>query len=293
MAFQVLGHILVGLVIVVGGAVGLAFEESLVSLAPVVLVFAVVVVSGLRYADFKKVGITEHGICRSVASAGMAIDSGMVEIDPGIALGQLGHACNLVGKRVIAHIAVVNIVIFLGTPGISHTVDLDDNETQLRQRLRVAARRGKRPASNASLLRPRIDVVDDRILLVGIKVRRTKHQPIEIGYAVAALHAEGDGRLPSGGQQSTDVGFLDGRNVLAFQVPKHSDRWNIGLGVVVHNVAARRRKGGFVIAVLGGKQSELLAVEANAIEMIEVGIAAFFAAHAHKVEQPVLFVDPQ
>src|SRR5579859_556503 len=167
MPLQVLGDVLVGLIVVVGGAVGVAFKEPLVSLSPVVFVLAVVVISSLRYADLKEIRIAEHGIRSSVASARVAVDPGTIKVDPGIALGELCHPRYLVGQGVVAHVAEVSVVEFLGAPGVSHTVNLNNDEAQLREGLRIAARSRKGPASDAALLRARIDVVDDGILLAG------------------------------------------------------------------------------------------------------------------------------
>ena len=52
-----------------------------------------------------------------------------------------------------------------------------DDEAQLGERLLVAARRGERRRADAAALRARIGVVDDRILLLRIEVRRTNIIP--------------------------------------------------------------------------------------------------------------------
>src|SRR6202030_4871414 len=82
MALQVFGKVLIGLVIVIGGAVGILDEQSLIPLAPIVLVLAIVVIAGLRYPHFKKIGVAEHGVSRRVASAGMAINPCAITINP-------------------------------------------------------------------------------------------------------------------------------------------------------------------------------------------------------------------
>src|SRR5947209_918755 len=120
MPFQVLGDVLVGLIVVVGGAVGPSFKKPLVSLSPIIFVLAVVVISGLRYADLKKIRIAEHGIRSSVASARVAIDPGTIKVDPGIALGELCHPRYLIGQGVVAHGAEISVVEFFGAPGVSH-----------------------------------------------------------------------------------------------------------------------------------------------------------------------------
>ena len=64
-------------------------------------------------------------------------------IDPGIPRRELLHARDLVGQRVVAHVAEVRVVELLRSPGRPHPVDLHDDEPELGERLRIAARREK------------------------------------------------------------------------------------------------------------------------------------------------------
>src|SRR2546421_13088800 len=102
----------------------------------------------------------------------MAVDAGAVDVDPRIAARELLRRRDLVGQRVVAHVGVVRVVKFLGAPWRSHPVDLDNDESELGERLRVAARRRKRTAADAAGLRTRIDMVDDWILPSGIEIVR-------------------------------------------------------------------------------------------------------------------------
>src|SRR5947209_2305329 len=95
----------------------------------------------------------------------MAVYAGPLDINPRVAAGQLLHARHLIRQRVVAHVAVIGLVKLLRSPGRPGAVDFDDHETELRERLRVAARRRERAAADAACLRPRTDMVDDRILL--------------------------------------------------------------------------------------------------------------------------------
>ena len=78
---------------------------------------------------------------------------------------------------------------FLRARRIAHAIDLNHDEPQFRQRLRIAARRRKTAAAHAAGLRARINVVDDRILLRRIEVGGDEHQAVHIRLAVARLHA--------------------------------------------------------------------------------------------------------
>ena len=167
---------------------------------------------------------------------------------------------------------------FLRAPRRAHPVDLDHDESEFRQRLRIAARRRKTAAPDAARLRTGIDVVDDRIFLRRVEVRRLEHQAVEIGDAVARLHRDRNRRLPSGREQLRDVGLLERRDQLAVRVAQHRDRRHVGLRIAVDEIFARGRERNLVIGVLRRQQRQILAVEADAIEMNEIRIAALLAA---------------
>src|ERR1700735_783950 len=95
-AFQIFGHVLIGLVVVVGGAVRIFHEQALVAFAPVVFILAIIVVARLGNSHLEKIGITKHGVGSGVAAAGMAVDSSAVDIDPGIFRGGFFHSRDLV-----------------------------------------------------------------------------------------------------------------------------------------------------------------------------------------------------
>jgi hypothetical protein len=84
-------------------------------------------------------------------------------------------------------------VELLRTRRISHAVDLNHDEPQFGQRLRIAARRRKAAAAHAARLRSRINVVDDRILLRRVELVGHEHQAVQIGHAVARLQLNGTG----------------------------------------------------------------------------------------------------
>ena len=110
LAFEIPGNKLIRLVVVVSGAVGAANEQALPLLAPIVFVVAIVVISGLRDADFEEVRVPEHGISGGIAAAGMAPDSCPIEIDPRIALRQFLHARDLIWKCVVAQISKISVL---------------------------------------------------------------------------------------------------------------------------------------------------------------------------------------
>src|SRR6267142_1589314 len=128
LALEILREILVRLIVVVRLAIGCAPEQSLPFLAPIVFVIAIVVVTGFGDADLEEIRIPEHGIRRSVTTAGVSINSGAVYIDPRVLLRQLFHSGDLVGQRIVAHVSVIGVMKLLGSPGRSHSINLDHNE---------------------------------------------------------------------------------------------------------------------------------------------------------------------
>src|SRR6267142_4049489 len=131
LALEILREILVRLIVVVRLAIGCAPEQSLPFLAPIIFIIAVVVVSGFGDAHLEEIRIPEHRIGSRVAAAGVSINSGAVYIDPRVLLGELFHSGYLVRQRVVAHVSEVGVMKLLGAPRRTHSIDLDDNETQL------------------------------------------------------------------------------------------------------------------------------------------------------------------
>src|SRR5215472_17420439 len=102
----------------------------------------------------------------------MAIDAGPAKINPRVLVRKLLHARHLIGQSVVAQITKVGIMKFLRSPGGSHAIKLDDDESELSQRLRVSARRRKGAPADAAGLRTWIDVIHDGVFFRNIKIRR-------------------------------------------------------------------------------------------------------------------------
>ena len=211
----------------------------------------------------------------------------------GIPRRQLLHPRDLIGQRVVAHVAVVGLVELLRPPRRPHPVDLDDDEAELGERLRIAARRVEGAAADAAGLRTGIDVVDDRILLRRIERGRLVHQAVEIGDAVARLDGNRQRRLPAGGHQPGDVGLFEREDQLAVRIAQLRHRRHVGLRIDVDEETAGRRERHVVIGVLRRQQLQVPAVHADAIQMAEVRVAPLLAADRDEIELPVLLVDAQ
>ena len=133
-------------------------------------------------------------------------------------------------------------------------------------------------------------MVDDRVLARGVQRGRRVHQAVDVRPAVTRLHADRRRRLPAGGEQPRDVCLLERLDQATAGVAEHRHRWRVRRGVAVDEEAAVGRHGHHVIAVLRRQQLLPLAVEADAIEVVEVRIAAGFLAVAHEVDLAGLLV---
>ena len=178
LALQTLRLKLVGLIVVVGCAVLVGLQQALPLLGPIIFIDAVVVIAGFGDSHLEDVGVTEHGVGCGVAAAGMAVDAGAVDIDPGVALRELLHARDLVRKGVVAHVAEVGFVELLGAPRSAHAIDLYHDEAQLGERLAIAARGREVAAADAAGLRTGVDMIDDRILLCRVEISGLEEQAV-------------------------------------------------------------------------------------------------------------------
>ena len=113
---EVLYNVLVRLIIVVGGSIGAVFEQSLPFFSPVVFILTVVVIPSLGDAHLKEIRIAEQGVRSGIAASGMSVDSGVVNVDPGVTLGELLHPGHLIRQRVVTHIPITHVMKFLGSP---------------------------------------------------------------------------------------------------------------------------------------------------------------------------------
>src|SRR5215472_3622729 len=126
MSFQRRGEVLVRFRLVAVGAVWIEGHQTLIALAPVILVFALVVVARLRNAHLEETGEAEHRSSRRESPARVAPDPGALDIDPGKAPRELLHSGNLIGNRVVTpHRSVIRVLKRFGPAGRPHSVDRD------------------------------------------------------------------------------------------------------------------------------------------------------------------------
>src|SRR5690606_8891683 len=90
---------------------------------------------------------------------------------------------------------------------------------------------------NTPGLRTGVDAVHYRVTLVGIQRGGRVHQAVDVRHAVARLHPDRSGGLPTHGLQPAHVRALECLEQLAVDVAQHRDGGRVRGGVGVHEVA--------------------------------------------------------
>jgi len=101
---------------------------------------------------------------------------------------------------------------------------------------------------------PRVNLFNDRILLLRIEIRGTKNHPIDIGLTVATLGYEMLRPLPDGGFEFAGIGLLKLANQRAIADPTQLiHRRHVHAGIRVDDELTVRRVFDRVRAVAGGQ----------------------------------------
>ena len=89
----------------------------------------------------------------------------------------------------------------------AHAVHLNDDEPQFRD-LRHRAHFRAEGFRCERILRPCVDLLDHRVLLLGVEVAGAKDEAVDGGLTVAARGDEALGRLPAEGFEGLEVALL-------------------------------------------------------------------------------------
>ena len=101
---------------------------------------------------------------------------------------------------------------------------------------------------------PRVDLLNDRILLARIEIRGTKNHPVDVGLAVATLGYEMFRSLPDGGFEFAGLGLFQLANQRAVADPTQLiHRRHVDAGIRVDDELTVRRVFDRVRAVAGGQ----------------------------------------
>ncbi len=107
-ALQILGVFLVSLFFVI-----VAREQTDVAFSPVVLVISVVVIAGFGNANLKEIGIAKHRRRGRKTAARVSPNANAGCVDIWVFCCQFLDSRDLIGQRVIAHVAIAQIVKLL------------------------------------------------------------------------------------------------------------------------------------------------------------------------------------
>ena len=108
-----------------------------------------------------------------------------------------------IGKSSVTNILPADIVKFFRTMAGAHAVHLHDDETQFRQLLH--SRHRTEHLGRKRALRARVNILDDGILLCGIKIRGPNDDTKDVGHSVTRIGYETFWRTPAGFHQFIHV----------------------------------------------------------------------------------------
>lgn len=193
MALQVLRQLLVGRDLAlerdISSLVG-DLVHAMVLLAPPTVVDVVVMITCARDGHFEEIRIEQHGRCGHEPSSGMAVNADPVDIHVGIAGAQLLDRSLVIGQGIVSQVAIAVVVIPFRAAGVSASVThANHDEAGLCQAVCTGIQ-GNVTEEGTLCLRTWIDVVDHRIDLGGVEVKRFEDDSVEIGHTVGGLHRE-------------------------------------------------------------------------------------------------------
>src|SRR5687767_13832543 len=166
-------------------------------LVPPDFVHTVVVTSDRRHSSLVEVWVEEQSPERVLPTGRCA-----VEADPrDVVIRILRRHClvpeDAVREAGVAEVLPRHVVEGLRAVVRTHTVDLHDDEPDLR--LRLHGVEGAKGLGDEGTLRPGVDVLDDWVLFRGIEVGRSIDDAPDVGLSVATLRDEDLWRLPARG----------------------------------------------------------------------------------------------
>src|SRR6185312_3788503 len=294
MALELRREQLIRLIVVVGLAILVLDQQPLVHLAPVVLVVAIIVVAALGPTDLEEPRITEHRVRGRIAPAGMSPDADAREVHPRIGGTELVERGDLVGQRVVAHLAVPQALECRRAVRRAHAVDGDHDEAELSQRLIVAVRGGEVECSHWADLRTWIHVIDDRIAFTGIEVGRLEEEDIEVRLVVPRFDDAELRWLPADGLQTGNIRGRHLRQRLArARIAQSGDGRLARGGAAVDEVSAVRRHAYGMFAALLRQQGGFAAIQACFPELSVIRVDTGYTADGPEPYRPALGIDVQ
>ena len=214
----------------------------------------------------------------------MSVDTDPVDVDKRKASGQLLHRRLVVGQRIVAHVAVTIVVVPLGTAGMASTLtDGDHDETGLCQTVSTHAHTGKR-IIDSLYLRPRIYIVDNRIDLGGIEIKRLVHHSVQIGHAIGGLHLEEFGKTVARQFQLREITFLDGHHLVSVAVYHIGTRHRIHPRIIIHEKTCVVCRLHLMEIVSLRQPSQTASVGIHSVKVFIIGILVLLTPVRHEID---------
>ena len=177
-------------------------------LVPPLLVDPVVVAAAACDSDFVELRMKQQSSGRALPARRHTVDSNSAGIAVGISLRQGRNPGDPVRKPSILEIMPAGIMKSLRAVSRPHAVALHHDKSQVSQRLHLIT--DGKGLTNKRVLRPRIDVFNDRIRQCRVQERGPEDQAPDFRDPVAALCAKDLWGFPATLRQCRDIGGFQG-----------------------------------------------------------------------------------
>ncbi len=259
--------------------------------APGIVVDVVLMIAGRGNSDLEEIRVDEHGRRGHESSAGVAVDPDFVDIDKGMLDGQLFDRPLLIGQAIVPQVSIAKIMVPFGALGVTAAVpDLDEDEPELGQGHRLAA--GRERLCHAFRLGSGIDIGDDRIFLISIKIEGLIHDAVEICDPVVGLDLERLGILEAGLHERDDIGRFQVQEDIARDIPEPGFGRRVDPRKIVDKIFRCIIQAGRVRGIPRIEELHPGPVEIDAVKMHEIRVFVGLAAAGAEEQDAQLIVHP-
>src|SRR5690349_15785921 len=134
--------------------------------------------------NFKKVRITQYGGSRHKASARVTMNAYTIDVNVGIAIGELLYCCFFISKTVVSQVAIAKSMVPLTAARVAATITNGNyDKTKLCQPV-YSIHSSAKSFVYSLCLRTGIDVLDDRVFFGRVEIERLIHYAIQVSYTI-------------------------------------------------------------------------------------------------------------
>src|SRR5262249_10253239 len=148
-------------------------------LVPPDLVHAVVVAARVRHGDIVELWVEEDRARRVLSAGGCAVDADTRDVVPRVLLVDRLVPEDAIGKAGVGNVFPRVIVERLRAIARTHAIDLHEDETDLRERYEALTAAPR--LRNKRAVWPRVDLLDDRVLLFRVEGDRPYDDAPDVG----------------------------------------------------------------------------------------------------------------